>query len=238
MIASVHDYLVTTTARTVSVHHFSSGQVTATVAATEVVLTVRTDYPFDGTVTIEVDAGAEPATWDLRVRVPAWCPAVEVTVAGQDEPADVVDGYLRIARTWAATTTVRVTFAMPVRLVAAHPHVDAVRGCVAVARGPVLYAVEQADLPDDVVLEDVRLVGVVGAQPAGPPELGPVAVELDVSVAPPATAALYAELAAGRPIEGDRRIRVRALPYHRWGNRDPGGMRVWLPLAAPAAEPE
>ena len=239
LIASVHDYLVTTTARAVSVHHFATGQVIVDVAATEVRLKVHTDYPFGDAVTIEVDAGDGTTAWELRIRVPSWCPAVELAVADEAVPAEVVDGYLRVERTWVGTTTVRVRFVMPVRLVAAHPYVDAVRGCVAVARGPVLYALEQADLPDDVVLEDVRLVGVVGAQQADRPELSPIAVELDVSVAAPATDVLYTELAAAPvPVSGDRRIRVRALPYHRWGNRDPGGMRVWLPLAPPAAGSE
>ena len=28
-----------------------------------------------------------------------------------------------------------------------------------------------------------------------------------------------------------QRLTVRAVPYHRWGSRGPGAMRVWLPVA-------
>ena len=46
--------------------------------------------------------------------------------------------------------TVRLTLPMTPRLVRADERVDAVRGCVAVERGPLVYCVEQADLPDGV----------------------------------------------------------------------------------------
>ena len=36
---------------------------------------------------------------------------------------------------------------MPVRVIAPHPRIDAVRGCVALARGPLVYCIEQADHP-------------------------------------------------------------------------------------------
>ena len=52
---------------------------------------------------------------------------------------------------------------MPVRVVVPHPRIDAVRGCVALARGPLVYCIEQADHPDDVAVEDLRL------DPAAPP---------------------------------------------------------------------
>ena len=52
------------------------------------------------------------------------------------------------------------------------PRVDAVRGCVALERGPLVYAIESADLPPGVELEDVAIPdGAAPRDAAGPPSL-------------------------------------------------------------------
>ncbi len=109
---------------------------------------------------------------------------------------------------------------MPPRLVAAHPRVDAVRGQVALARGPVVYCVEQAD--HDVPLEQLRI------DPNRPPEAADGRLEGIAHVAPDAGDVLYAEYAQPSPAIADTRL--IAIPYHRWGNRGPGAMRVWIPI--------
>ena len=118
---------------------------------------------------------------------------------------------------------------MPVRRVSAHPRVDAVRGCVALTRGPLVYCLEQADLPPGTVLEDVRL------DPAAPIAANdgtsdiPVVLTTTGSVAP-ATEELYTAGDSGeRPGEP---LPLTAVPYFLWGNRSEGPMRVWVPVAA------
>jgi DUF1680 family protein len=93
---------------------------------------------------------------------------------------------------------------MPVRLTAAHPRVDAVRGCLAIERGPLVYAVEQADVSTPV--DDLRLDPATVLEPSFRPDLlGGVTV----LTAPGLT----------------------AVPYFAWANRGIGPMRVWLPVA-------
>jgi uncharacterized protein len=46
---------------------------------------------------------------------------------------------------------------MPSRMTVADPRVDAVRGCVAVGRGPLVYCLEEADLTGPRQLESARL---------------------------------------------------------------------------------
>lgn len=54
--------------------------------------------------------------------------------------------------------------ALDARLTAADPRVDAVRGCAAIERGPLVYCLEQADHPggglDDIVLDTARPLAV------------------------------------------------------------------------------
>ena len=114
---------------------------------------------------------------------------------------------------------------MPARVVAAHPRVDAVRGCVALLRGPLVYCLEQADLPDDVLVEDVTLDATAPVDPA-PGDLAPVVLRARGSHRPSGRAPLYGPPGADGP---GTPITLTAIPYFLWANRTPGAMRVWIP---------
>ena len=123
----------------------------------------------------------------------------------------------------------RLTLPMPARRLVAHPRVDAVRGCVAWARGPVVYCIEQHDQPAGVALEDVRVASGVPPRAVFDPDIAgvPVALVGQGSVVRAGDGELYAEGAAAdadaEPVE------VTAIPYFRWANRGPCPMRVWIP---------
>ena len=229
MLASAHDYLLTTDESGLTVQHYASSAVETEVAGDVVRLEVRSGYPFDGSVSMRVHGAGE---WTLGLRIPDWCEEFSVSVDGKRIEAAAEGSYVAIRRDWTGCTEVGLELAMPVRLVYPHPRVDAVRGCAAVTRGPLVFALEQAGLGDGVVLEDVRLLAVKGVAESPWPQLGPVAIQLQVTVSPPLFPALYRD----RPEPATSDIRnVYAIPYHRWANRDPGAMRVWLPLAAETA---
>jgi DUF1680 family protein len=218
LVASLHHYVATRDDDGVQLHLLAPGRIETEAAA----LTVATSYPWDGRVEIAVDS--RPAEWTLALRIPGWCKGASV----DGEPvAAGADGYLRLRRRWdGRPSRVVLELPMPVRVLRPHPRVDAVRGCVALARGPLVYCVEQAD--HGVAVEDLRL------DPAAPPVGGPAKPDLAVPVTlvGPATvlreppAALYA---AEPPPTASAPAELTAIPYYRWANREPGAMRVWIP---------
>ena len=92
---------------------------------------------------------------------------------------------------------------------APHPRIDAVRGCLAIERGPLVYCIEEADQPDTVALS----AGGVHAPARDPESWG------------------YAP--AGAPMVHDDvpSVELTAIPYAFWGNRTEGAMRVWIPVS-------
>jgi uncharacterized protein len=231
LLASVHDYLATTVATGLAVHHYSACTIDAEVEGRPMRLAIATNYPYDGMVRITVGAAA---TFDLALRIPAWCTSFTVTVDGNDVPAEMADGYVRLARNWGAGTAVELSLEMPARIVHPHPHIDAVRGSVAIMRGPLLFALEQADLASTVQVEDVRLVAVHAAASSPLPELSPVVVPVTLAVGRPASGiGLYAD--SPPDVAGSVPLEALLFPYHRWGNRTAGGMRVWIPTDAKTA---
>src|SRR5207249_2783163 len=115
-------------------------------------LEMTTRYPLDGSVELTVGrcTGTE---WTLALRVPNWCRNATVEVNGTAVDAAVGPrGYLEITRIWEPGDRVTLSLPMPVRLTLPHPAVDAVRGTVAVERGPVVYCFESPDQPEGVDL--------------------------------------------------------------------------------------
>jgi uncharacterized protein len=224
--ASLHHYVATGGGDGIQVHLYASGRISAEPDAGPVELQVTTDYPWQGTVTVTV-VRSPAAPWELALRRPGWCEAVSVAGA---ELADNGDGYARGRRVWAPGDQVTVDFDMPVRMVAAHPAVDAVRGCVALQRGPLVYCLEQHDLPDGVSLDDVSI---------DPREPAEAVVSADGTVtltglgAAGAARGWGADLyrRADAPPADTVGVRWVANPYCRWANRGISPMRVWVPLA-------
>jgi hypothetical protein len=224
LVASLSGYPATTDHSGLQIHLYAAGEIVTTVGGSPVRVTVRSEYPWDGRVELAVTADTE---FTLALRIPSWCPTADVRLDGA--PVDVdEDGYLRLRRRWSDEATAVLDLPMPARVVLPHPRIDAVRGCVTLTRGPLVYCLEQADLPDGVALEDVRIDPAVPVTiNTGAPDF-PVTLTATGAVEAPVSAALYP---AG-PSGGARGepITFTAVPYFLWGNRKPGPMRVWIPV--------
>ncbi|BDZ62603.1 non-reducing end beta-L-arabinofuranosidase [Demequina sediminis] len=234
LVSSLGAYVATGTEIAARLHLYGAGEIR--IGATT--LTVTTDYPWDGRVDIAVDGPLE----SLALRIPAWARGATLEVDGRgDDAVAGSDGYARVAlgghAEHAGPRRITLTLPMPVDLLDPHPRVDAVRGCVALRRGPVVFCLEQADLPGGVALEDVRL------DPSVAPRVGPAVASLRAGVTLHAQAVVRP--AVGLPIatalpRASRtpapsgmlpgRIALRAIPYARWANRGGGAMRVWIPV--------
>ncbi|MBP2708388.1 glycoside hydrolase family 127 protein [Microbispora sp. RL4-1S] len=236
LMASLPGYVATADAGGLQIHLYGDASLDTGVAGRPVRVEMRTDYPWQGRVelTVEDEGGRDEDPWTLALRVPAWCDTYAVSVGGETVDVPVQDGYVRLTRVWAPGTTLVLDLAMPVRRLSAHPRVDAVRGCVALARGPVVYCLEQADLPPGVVLEDVWL------DPAAPVEAAhrddpagiPVVLTAGGRLAGSGDALYTALDESGPGRETGAPLALTAVPYFLWGNRSEGPMRVWIPLAA------
>ncbi|HEV7708614.1 MAG TPA: beta-L-arabinofuranosidase domain-containing protein [Asanoa sp.] len=203
LLSSWRQYLATADETGLQIHQYA----TAGFRTGDTEVTVHTGYPWDGRVTVEVVASPE-APWTLSLRVPVWSRAATLSVAG-DAPLPAAAGYVQRTRAWRPGDRVTLDLDLPVRRTEPDPRVDAIRGCVAFERGPIVYCVESVDLPAAVDLEDVRVD--LGRDPGAVPR-----PDLDGSVV-----GIEVPVAGGGVVPG--------IPYYAWANRGAGGMRVWLP---------
>jgi DUF1680 family protein len=208
-LAGLAGYAATASGRGLQLHQYASGDFTGGGLSVH----VETAYPFDGTITVEVTEAENGAA--LALRIPAW--ATGATVDGRTVEAG---GYATVERELHAADRVELRLPMTVRLTRADDRVDAVRGAVAIERGPLVYAVEQADQDDDVVLDDVRIPD----EPEITEVPGPGLVAGDVGLR-------FRAVQVGHGVGQDREVAVTAVPYFEWANRGVGPMRIWIPRA-------
>ncbi len=218
LVASLGHYVATTDDDGLLVHQYVPG----TIRAGGITLAVETDYPWDGRVrfTVRDTPGGE---WTLKLRVPAW------SVSGELTPN--ADGYAEIRRDWRTGDTFTLDLDMTPRLVLPHRKIDALRGCAAIERGPLVYCFEQIDQDGD--LEDLALTPDSGlrAVERDLPGVGrTVLIEADAVRLPPAPPDGL-PYGTAPPASLPAPTTAVAVPYYQWDNRDGGVMRVWTPLA-------
>ena len=129
------------------------------VAGTDVQMVQKTDYPWNGTVSITVNP-KQAKEFSVCIRVPnrrtsqLYVPAPEVSglkslaVNGKALTPLIENGYAVITRRWEAGDRIDLELPMAVQRVKASPQVAADRGRVALRYGPLIYNVERADQPD------------------------------------------------------------------------------------------
>lgn len=224
LIASLGSYFYTTKADELAVHLYGANAAEVVLGETVVKLVQQTNYPWDGDVRLELSP-AVPKRFALRLRIPGWCRTASLSVNGEAVPIEASKGYATVVREWRAGDKVRIGFDMPVERLYANPEVGEDAGRVALKRGPVVYCVEEFDtgfapqklrLPADAPLVATFEPELLGGATtlAGTAKK---AVEADWSTALYRTAPPALEAVA-----------FKAIPYHLWANRDPGGMLVWL----------
>jgi DUF1680 family protein len=214
MYASLAAYLATRDDDGIQIHQYAAAAITTTLGdGRRVGCEIDTGYPHDGRIAVRITE-APGTEWTLSLRVPSW--ATGATLDGRP----VAPGWARLRRRFTPGDLVVLDLPMRPRITTPDPRIDAIRGCVAVERGPVVLCAESVDLPEGADLNTLQVVPQVAEREGAVVVAGRV-VRIPASAWPygPTT-----ETAA-------ETLDIPLLPYHRWGRRGPSTMRVWLPLA-------
>jgi DUF1680 family protein len=228
-LAAWEQYLATADGTGVQLHQYAPAEISVALGGgAPVRLAIDTAYPWDGRVAVRVlETPGTP--WTLSMRVPPGAASATVAVAGgTPETVPAGDRAATVTRAWAAGDEVVLDLALATRVTPSDRRVDATRGCVVVERGPIVYAIETADLPDGPEIEDVEIAADVAPVTEPRDDLAPGIVGLRM----PARVRRGGRASgAGTPIE------LRAIPYYAWGNRRVEAMRVWIPATDAEGEP-
>ena len=227
---TVGGYMYATEGNALYVNLYAASSAKVALASGAVTAIQKTNYPWDGAVTLRFDAET-PTKFELHLRIPGWCEGATLKVAGEDVPLNIERGYARVSRTWTSDDVVQLDLPMPIVRIASNPHVVDNVGRIALQRGPLVYCLETADNPegvlDLVIPADAPLKAEQRADLLG-------GVTVIRGTAKRVSAAKWGDdlyRPAGAAAWHD--VPFTAIPYYAWDNRTPGEMIVWICASAP-----
>jgi len=219
-VASLGAYTASVDDKGIAVLQYAAGEI----RAGGFVLQVQTRYPDEGTVLVRIVAAPESES-RLRLRIPGWADGATLRVNG-DEAIDVTPGWADVTRTFQPNDEVRLELPLTPRLTWPDARIDAVRGTVAVERGPLVLCLESTDLPSGTPMEDVRIVADLdlSAHADGAHARGLVVTATNGANPLP--------FGAAGPLSSEPvPVEITLVPYHRWAERGPATMRIFIPVA-------
>ena len=237
VLSSLAQYVTTKTPRGVQIHQYVPGSYRVALETGELIaFTILTEYPWRGDVRIRLADDQVSSRWSLSLRMPDWARSRTVRVNSQMIEADA--DYVRIERLWHAGDQIEVSFGLEPRLTRPPSRASALRGCIAIERGPLVYCIEEVD-HDGVNLADIRIPNDASLTSAASDLLrGIVTVQARGYVVrdsgnswPYRSGARETDAAVDKVVKD---LDVRAIPYCLWGNRNTGAMRVWIPTVSAA----
>jgi len=227
LIASIGEYSYSQAGDRVYVQMYHDNTASLNVGGRELRLAQETQYPWDGSVRITVNA-AQSVDFELALRIPDWCYDFQLSVNGEAQTAPTERGYVILSRQWADGDSVELTLAMPVERVMPHPSIRQTAGQIALQRGPLVYCLEEADngprlanvcIPEHAALDaslDSELFGGVSVISGK---------ALRIEPAEDSTALYRHHSQTGY---NETPFTFKAIPYYLWANRDLGEMRGWI----------
>lgn len=193
-----------------------------------------TEYPFSGSIQLNINEIKTNSNWNLNIRIPSWVQSGQIRIADQTISLKRAQAgtYMTIpVAAEVAQEQVKIQFDMPVRYTVAHPFVEENNNQVAIERGPLVYCMETPDCQLSTISD--CMVDVTS-------DFNPIEYNISGRKIVALTGEmLYKETKHYNPEKlyqtldytGLSKTKTRLIPYFAWDNRGYGEMRIWLPAA-------
>ena len=233
-MASVPNYMYATQANDIYINLYADSRANITTESNNIELTQHTAYPWNGRIIISLKP-EHTATFALRLRIPGWAQDapvptnlysyvqqpqnVKLYVNDRRTDLNIVDGYATIVRQWQSTDHIRLELPMQAKQVRANDNVVDDQGKLSIERGPIVYCLEGADMPDSTVFDKI---------------IEPQA-EFSAKYCPSFLSGAMILSTQGYKLNADSTlttVSLRAIPYSMWNNRGADQMEVWIATAA------
>jgi DUF1680 family protein len=240
-VASLEYYMATCSPDGLQIHQYAPMDLTVqSTDGGKLSLAIETNNPYEGSVRLIVKE-AHGYRGTISLRQPAWSPSTSITI--NDEKSRLLvsqNGYFLLDQEWKTGDVIEMEMTLVPVFEEANPRVDAVRGCVAIQFGPLVFCLESHDQQVNGGLQDIRVNTKKPLIPRWRNDLlgGVLTMEASGYLVDMETWNERLYRSANRHAEPERKeIKLTAIPYYAWANRGIASMRVWIPRAdSPSAD--
>ena len=219
-LASLGEYVFFRDDTSLWINLFVSGKYRTQFDGVPVILSIESELPFDGMVSIAVETTGEGS---LKLRIPEYAGKPQILIDGNEIPLRTEKGYAVVPIMGNAQITYR--FEMSADLIYANPNVPADAGKCAVKKGPLVYCLEEQDNGENLaglILDPTKplkelwrndlLGGILTVNAEGYRLNRKEFDEVLYRNSPPTY----------------EKTELRFIPYCYWANREEGEMAVWV----------
>ncbi len=230
LISSVGMYGFSENENTLFTHLYIGAELVKKVGDTDVQVSIKSGFPWNGKVDIAVKA--KDTDFVLALRIPEWCDELPENMRQMGYEKD---GYIYISREWSDEDLISVDFPMKAVLVQSNPNVRENIGKVALVRGPVVYCLEEMDNGKDLHLlsikqntefklteDTIKGLPVIKIQAEGEKIINSTATDSDADKE--GNRSLYSTAAYNEKQD----VTLTFVPYFTWANRGENEMQVWV----------
>ena len=223
LITSLDHYLYTVEGDTVYAHQFVANKAEFGDGFVIEQTQAGEEYPWSGDITFHVSNPNRLAK-RLAVRIPSWSKQWTIKVNGSPVNLDVADGFVNVDVS-DESTEIHLVLDMSVRRVRASLDVRADIGKLAVARGPIVFCMEECDNEGPLWLDGMAVNADVS-------EKYDASLLDGVEVLTVNGSRLEQQQHDGQYFASDaplseRNEKLTMIPYYAWCNRSEGQMQVW-----------
>ncbi|TGO67440.1 hypothetical protein BOTNAR_0042g00250 [Botryotinia narcissicola] len=150
----------------VNVHTYASAKLSIPIDEHTVQLEQTTNWPWDGKIRFELQS-PEAISTTIRLRIPGWAKGWTLSPEYKQHASKVTKGYLTLSPYYLLTnSSFQLNIPLKPRCISPHPYTN--QNIVALARGPIIYCVEDFDNPWNLVLDpecEISETDVESAEP-------------------------------------------------------------------------
>lgn len=230
-IAEISNYMYSTSEKGLWVNFYGSNKLNTKLnSGSEISLIQETNYPWDGNISVKLET-CPNQDFSIFLRIPGWAGQAEILINDKKQTIKCIPGtYAELHQKWEKGDRIELNLPMDAQLIEANPLVEETRNQVAVKRGPVVYCIESADIPEKSKIFDYTIPANSEFKPKeitiGTSKLFELEGTAERTPNKSWTGQLY------RPLNPKKElVSLKLIPYYAWGNRGTGDMSVWLPVS-------
>ncbi len=236
-MASIPGYAYATDKENVYVNLYVEGNAAVELENNKVQILQKTNYPWDGDIEITLDP-ENSGRFSLMLRMPGWATGrpvpsslyryvknsesdIKISINGKEVRKSIHKGYAVINREWTSGDQVNLHIGMPVKRVQACKEVKYDKGLLSMERGPIVYALESVDQPDEYLFNIVI------------PRNAEISSAHDNNLLNGVTVltgdAVIIEKEKSGEAFSEKPFTFKAIPYSTWNNRGKAQLVVFTP---------